>query len=179
MQIGILKYAPSAAQIGKRASREKQKKIPNRLRDSQLKWLDKTNVFGNFLPQKSQKMSNEERIAKACGRAINFKKSINGMLKNEAVKIFVRLEMTKRFEAKSLINPMHNKKTIKILLSVSFCCEKSANMRGVKTKIAPSFARKVERKAPNKTRKIKSFHVGQQKLRLPFAKLRVPAKDRI
>ncbi len=130
--------------------------------ESPLKLFVIISVFGNFLPKTTQNISKEDRIAKSCGNAIKLTNSINEIVKIDAVRIFVRLENTKRFEAKSLINPIKSKNKIKGAKKLSLLCGNNANTSGVRIKIAPSFARKIAKNAPKNTKITKRFALLQE-----------------
>lgn len=99
-----------------------------------------SSVFGSLRVNRIQNKIKAARITKSCGNAIAKAKSINVIVKKSAVMMFVRFEKINVFEAKSLINPTNSKKMISgerenltFLIWV-----KSAMIRGVRIKIAPS-----------------------------------------
>lgn len=68
--------------------------------------------------------------------------------------MFVRLEITKVFEAKSLTKLTRNKNTIKgVKNTFVLCTLKSVMIKGVRIKIAPSFAKNALKKSTKKHKK--------------------------
>lgn len=108
------------------------------------------NIFTIFQKSSAPIMIN------ACGSSIIRLNRAESILKKCAVMMFVRLEITKVFEAKSLIKLTISRLTTSgvrnEVLFWFFVAEKSVRISGVRIRIAPSFAKSALKNALKRTR---------------------------